>query len=126
MSQTTHNRFQLWGWTLFVLSAMCYIGSSIRAGDTLGLAGGTLFLLACLVFLVPLLPQLAQGAEVDSVSSSSQPSKYFRYLRGWFRAASSRWRAPGARTTPLMPAHLLEQSRRHSIRSELRFYASTR
>jgi len=126
MSQTTQNRFQLWGWILFVLSAMFYIASSIRAGDPISLAGGTLFLLACLVFLVPLVLQLAESAKADSVSSLAQPSKCFRYLRGWFRAANLRWRAPGARTMPLMPAHLLEQSRRHSIRSELRFYASIR
>ena len=126
MSQTTHNRFQLWGWILFVLSAMFYIASSIRAGDAISLAGGTLFLLACLVFLVPLVLQLAQGAAVGSVNSLWQPSKYSRYLPGWFRVVNWRWRAPGGRTKPLMPAHLLEQSRRHSIRSELRFFASTR
>jgi len=126
MSQTNQNQFHLWGWILFVLSAMFYIASSINAGDPISLAGGTLFLLACLVFLVPLLVQLFSALAADSVSSLSRPSKYFQYLRDWFRAANLRWRAPGARTKPLMPAHLLEQSRRHSIRSELRFYASTR
>ena len=126
MSQATHNRFQLYGWILFIFSAMFYMAASIRADDPLGLAGGTLFLVACIAFLVPLLLQLLQASRGESASSSSPLRKCFRYLSGWFRAVNLRWRAPGARTMPLMPAHLLEQNRRQSIRSELRFFASTR
>jgi len=126
MSQTTHNRFQLYGWILFIFSAMFYMAASIRADDPLGLAGGALFLVACLAFLVPLLVQLLQASRSGCASSSSPLRKCFQYLSGWFRAANLRWRAPGARTKPLMPAHLLEQNRRQSIRSELRFFASTR
>jgi len=122
MSQTIQNRFHLWGWILFVASAMLYMASSIRAGDLVSLTGGALFLLACLVFLVPLVVQLFPS----QASNSSRPNKCSRYRPGWFRAASSRLRAPGALTTPPVPAHLLEQSRRHSVRSELRFFASTR
>ncbi len=48
-------RFQLCGWILFIISAIFFIASSIRAGDMLSLAGGLFFLVACLVFMVPLL-----------------------------------------------------------------------
>lgn len=71
MSQTTQNRFHLWGWILFVLSAMFYIASSLRAADPLSLAGGSLFLLACLVFLVPLLLQLRRSAALPAGSSTA-------------------------------------------------------
>ena len=57
MSQRTQHRFQLWGWILFVGSACFYIATSFRSGDMIGLVGGVLFLVACLVFLVPLLMQ---------------------------------------------------------------------
>ncbi len=44
-------RFELWGWLLFVVSALFFIVSSIRAGDVIGLLGGVFFLLACIAFL---------------------------------------------------------------------------
>ena len=44
-------RYDLWGWILFVVSALFFIASSIRAGDMVGLLGGMFFLLACAVFL---------------------------------------------------------------------------
>jgi hypothetical protein len=47
-------RFQLAGWILFIFSALFFIATSIRAGDTLGLMGGLFFLFACFVFLIPL------------------------------------------------------------------------
>ncbi len=43
------------GWILFVFSALAFITSSLRAGDMVGLAGGILFLVACLIFLIPFL-----------------------------------------------------------------------
>jgi hypothetical protein len=46
-------RFQILGWVLFIVSALAFIASSIKNGDTLGLIGGLFFLLACFVFLVP-------------------------------------------------------------------------
>lgn len=49
------NKLQLWGWLLFVLSAVFFIASSVRSGDLLGLAGALLFFVACFVFLVPFL-----------------------------------------------------------------------
>jgi hypothetical protein len=38
---------------LFIFSAFGFIASSWRSGDVLGLIGGVLFLLACVVFLIP-------------------------------------------------------------------------
>ena len=123
MSQSTQHRLHFWGWILFVGSAVFFMASSIRAGDPLSLIGGVLFLVACFVFLAPLIAQLEQG---EDASNLSPPSKCFRYLSGWFRAANWQWRVPGAPTRLPAPAHLQDQIRRHSIRSELRFFASTR
>lgn len=39
------------GWLLFVVSALFFMASSIRAGDVVGLLGGLFFLLACAAFL---------------------------------------------------------------------------
>ncbi len=44
---------QIWGWVLFIISALAFIASSLRSGDMLGLAGGIFFLVACFVFLIP-------------------------------------------------------------------------
>jgi hypothetical protein len=44
-------KHEIWGWLLFVISALFFIASSIRNGDTIGLFGGIFFLLACAVFL---------------------------------------------------------------------------
>ena len=126
MSQTTQNRFQLWGWILFVGSALFFMISSIRAGDPVSLAGGALFLVACFVFMAPLLARPETADEAEEASTALPPRKCFRYRPDWFRVASLRSRAPGAPMTPPAPAHLLEQSRRQSVRSELRFFASTR
>jgi hypothetical protein len=47
-------RCQLWGWWLFVVSAVFFVAASVRAGDPLGLLGAVFFLVACFVFLAPL------------------------------------------------------------------------
>jgi hypothetical protein len=44
-------KLDLWGWLLFVISALFFIVSSIRNGDVIGLLGGVFFLLACVAFL---------------------------------------------------------------------------
>jgi hypothetical protein len=44
-------RYDLWGWLLFIISALFFIVSSIRSGDMVGLLGGLFFLLACVAFL---------------------------------------------------------------------------
>lgn len=46
---------QILGWALFILSALGFIVSGIRAGDSMALLGGVLFLAGCVVFLLPLL-----------------------------------------------------------------------
>ncbi|CAN5678997.1 hypothetical protein BH18ACT11_BH18ACT11_29150 [soil metagenome] len=43
--------YDLWGWLLFVISALFFIVSSIRNGDVIGLLGGVIFFLACMAFL---------------------------------------------------------------------------
>jgi hypothetical protein len=47
------DRHETTGWILFVLSALGFIGSSIRSGDMLALAGSVFFLAACVAFLWP-------------------------------------------------------------------------
>ena len=126
MSQNTQHRFLLWGWILFIGSAIFFMITSIRSGDLLGLAGGVLFLVACFVFLAPLLAQRAAETGEAGPSSSLQPSKYSRYRQDWFRAVNSRLRESAATMMPQAPAHLQDQNRRHSVRSELRFFASIR
>ena len=69
MSQALSHRFQLWGWIIFIFSALFFMASSIRAEDPVSLIGGALFLLACFVFLVPLIAELR-----ESTSNLSQPS----------------------------------------------------
>ena len=131
MSQTRQNHFQLWGWILFIVSALFFMAASIRADDPVSLIGGALFLAACFVFMVPLLAQFRGSSETRVTGNRVTDSlgllnKYFRYRPNWFRAVSLLLRVPGARMTPRVPAHLLHQSRHYSIRSELRFFASTR
>ena len=46
-----NRNYDLWGWLLFVVSALFFVASSIRNGGMLGLLGGVFFLLACVVFL---------------------------------------------------------------------------
>ncbi|MFP6728770.1 MAG: cytochrome oxidase subunit III [Alphaproteobacteria bacterium] len=49
----SNRSINLAGWALFVLSALSFITSSLRSGDTAGLIGAALFLVACLLFLIP-------------------------------------------------------------------------
>ena len=44
---------QLCGWYLFLASATCFVITSIKAGDGIGLLGALLFFAACIVFLIP-------------------------------------------------------------------------
>ena len=126
MSQITQHRFQLWGWILFIASAIFFMVSSINAGDPVSLIGGALFLVACFIFLAPLLAQLAVVDDQAGVNSLSPPSKYSRYRPDWFRAVNLQLHEPGATSMPPVRAHQTDQNRHHLIRSELRFYASTR
>jgi hypothetical protein len=51
---------QLWGWVLFILCAILFILSGIRAGDILTTAGSIVFLIACMVFLMPVVKAIRQ------------------------------------------------------------------
>ncbi len=53
MDPRKEHRINLAGWWQFVISALFFIGASLRAGDMLGLAGALFFLVACFVFLLP-------------------------------------------------------------------------
>ena len=53
MDPRQEQRISLVGWVLFVVSALFFIGASLRAGDTLALLGSLFFLVACFVFLLP-------------------------------------------------------------------------
>lgn len=44
---------QLWGWGLFIISALFFCWASLKSGDPLSFLGSFFFLVACLVFLVP-------------------------------------------------------------------------
>ena len=49
--QKRGEKLELWGWILFVVSALFFIFASLRVGDVIGLLGGLFFFLACVVFL---------------------------------------------------------------------------
>ncbi|HCY84121.1 MAG TPA: cytochrome oxidase subunit III [Desulfobacteraceae bacterium] len=44
---------QLWGWGLFIISALFFCWGSLKAGDMIGFLGAFFFLVACIVFLIP-------------------------------------------------------------------------
>ena len=46
---------QLFGWILFIVSALLFTASAIRIGDWLAGLGGLFFLFACIVFIIPVL-----------------------------------------------------------------------
>ncbi len=48
-------KYILWGWALFIASALSFIVAAIRSGDWISFAGAFFFLLANIVFLVPVL-----------------------------------------------------------------------
>jgi hypothetical protein len=50
---SSEKKCQLWGWVLFIASAISYLAASIRTGDLLAILGSIFFLVACIVFLIP-------------------------------------------------------------------------
>lgn len=48
-------KYQLAGWVLFVICSLFFIASSLKNNDVLTFIGGTIFLIACIVFIIPLL-----------------------------------------------------------------------
>lgn len=121
MSRKSQLLWQLRGWILFVFSALFYIGSSLSAGDPVSLAGGVLFLLACLAFMLPLLFELH-----PPLSNLAPRNIYSRYRSGWSRAVNCLSPAPVAPMTQLTLEHHRRQNRQLQDRLALRFYASTR
>ncbi len=55
MSTRRKHYFEIIGWTLFTLSAMCFMLSGLMAGDPAATAGSVLFFIACFFFMRPLL-----------------------------------------------------------------------
>lgn len=49
----SEKKCQIWGWLLFIVSALFYGAAAIRAGDLLAILGSLAFLIACFVFLIP-------------------------------------------------------------------------
>ena len=49
----SEKKCQIWGWLLFIVSALFYIAAAVRAGDLLVTMGSLAFLVACFVFLAP-------------------------------------------------------------------------
>ena len=47
-------KYQVTGWTLFIIKLCVFIASSLKNHDTLTFIGGVIFLIACIVFLIPL------------------------------------------------------------------------
>jgi hypothetical protein len=45
---------QLWGWVLFVICAVLFTLSGVRARDILAVAASIIFLLGCAIFMIPL------------------------------------------------------------------------
>ena len=47
-------KFQLWGWSLFILCALFFLFSAARNHDLPYFVGSMVFLIACVIFIVPL------------------------------------------------------------------------
>jgi len=58
-------KYQLAGWILFIICAICFIASSLKNHDTLTFIGSVIFLIACIVFLLPLV-RSTKKAENDT------------------------------------------------------------
>ena len=50
-SRRRDETLELWGWILFVVSALFFVVAGIRSEDIVGLLGGVFFFIACVVFL---------------------------------------------------------------------------
>ena len=48
-------RFDLWGWILFLVCALLFGAAGLRDGDVLMTVGSAVFLVACVLFLLPYL-----------------------------------------------------------------------
>jgi hypothetical protein len=65
-------RSDVWGWGLFVVCALVFVGDAIRDRDPLMTLGSLLFLVACFCFLAPEFAArsaLRRGARQDEVDT---------------------------------------------------------
>jgi uncharacterized membrane protein YhhN len=46
------DRYELWGWILFLLCAVVFIVAGVRDRDALMVVGSVAFLVACVLFLL--------------------------------------------------------------------------
>jgi membrane-bound ClpP family serine protease len=56
-------RYQLYGWILFIACALLFIVESFINRQPLLFVGSIIFLLACVLFLVPLIETLRNGKD---------------------------------------------------------------
>lgn len=61
--RTKETTFQLWIWSLFIVSAVFFTASSLRNGDILSLLGSLFFSLACIVAVAPLVASKSQSSQ---------------------------------------------------------------
>ena len=48
-------KYQMWGWILFIICALFFIGAGVQNRDFLTTVGSVVFLAACIAFLIPLI-----------------------------------------------------------------------
>ena len=68
-------RYQLAGWVLFILCALCFIGSSWINKDGLTFIGSLIFLIACIVFLVELIGSRQQLEGSGNTEGEGTPTE---------------------------------------------------
>jgi choline-glycine betaine transporter len=56
---------QLWGWVLFVICAVLFTLSGVRARDILAIAASIIFLLGCAIFMIPLVKAIAHDDQPE-------------------------------------------------------------
>jgi hypothetical protein len=66
-------RYQLYGWILFITCALLFIAESFINRQPLLFVGSIVFLLACLLFLVPLITALRNGKDQDKNHTRGKP-----------------------------------------------------
>ena len=61
--QKREQKYNLWGWLLFIISALGFLASSLKNRDPLALVASLFFLVACIVFLIPLVTKPGRNAK---------------------------------------------------------------
>jgi len=61
--QKREQKYNLWGWLLFIISALGFLASSLKNRDPLALVASLFFLVACIVFLIPLVTKTDRNAK---------------------------------------------------------------